>query len=44
MGTPRTLHLRFNNLKDPELVPRNTSYACPRQSRRWRSARHHGDS
>jgi hypothetical protein len=24
----RTLHLRFNDLTDPEPVPRDTSYAC----------------
>jgi hypothetical protein len=24
----RTLHLRFNDLKDPEPVPRGTDYAC----------------
>lgn len=24
----RTLHLRFNDLKDPEPIPRDTDYAC----------------
>jgi hypothetical protein len=24
----RTLHLRFNDLEDPEPVPRGTDYAC----------------
>jgi hypothetical protein len=27
VGARRTLHLRFNELKDPERVPRDTSYA-----------------
>ena len=27
VGTERTLHLRFNDLKDPEPVPRDTSYS-----------------
>ena len=27
VGARRTLHLRFNDLKDPEPVPRDTSYA-----------------
>jgi hypothetical protein len=27
VGARRTLHLRFNDLKDPEQVPRDTSYA-----------------
>lgn len=27
VGARRTLHLRFNDLKDPEPVPRGTSYA-----------------
>jgi hypothetical protein len=27
VGAKRTLHLRFNDLKDPEPVPRDTSYA-----------------
>ena len=27
VGAQRTLHLRFNDLKDPEPVPRDTSYA-----------------
>jgi hypothetical protein len=27
LGAQRTLHLRFNDLKDPEPVPRDTSYA-----------------
>ena len=24
----RTKHLRFNDLKDPEIIPRDTNYAC----------------
>ena len=27
LGARRTLHLRFNDLEDPETVPRGTSYA-----------------
>jgi hypothetical protein len=27
VGARRTLHLRFNDLKDPALVPRDTDYA-----------------
>jgi len=27
LGARRTLHLRFNDLKEPERVPRDTSYA-----------------
>ncbi|HWA88718.1 MAG TPA: sensory rhodopsin transducer [Rhizomicrobium sp.] len=27
MPARRTKHLRFNDLKDPEVVPRDTSYA-----------------
>jgi hypothetical protein len=27
VGAKRTLHLRFNDLKDPEPVPRDTSYS-----------------
>jgi hypothetical protein len=27
LGAQRTLHLRFNDLKDPEPVPRDTSYS-----------------
>jgi hypothetical protein len=27
VGARRTLHLRFNDLRDPEPVPRDTSYA-----------------
>jgi len=27
VGARRTLHMRFNDLKDPEPVPRDTSYA-----------------
>jgi hypothetical protein len=27
VGAQRTLHLRFNNLNDPEPVPRDTDYA-----------------
>lgn len=27
LGARRTLHLRFNDLKEPECVPRDTSYA-----------------
>jgi hypothetical protein len=27
LGAQRTLHLRFNDLKDPAPVPRDTSYA-----------------
>lgn len=28
----RTLHLRFNNLTDPETIPRGTDYACTIES------------
>jgi len=28
----RTLHLRFNDLRDPEPVPRETDYACTIES------------
>ncbi len=28
VGARRTLHLRFNDLKDPEPIPRGTDYAC----------------
>jgi hypothetical protein len=28
----RTLHLRFNDLEDPERVPRETDYACTIES------------
>ncbi|MDB5595147.1 MAG: hypothetical protein JWM36_2108 [Hyphomicrobiales bacterium] len=28
VGAKRTLHLRFNDLRDPEPVPRDTPYAC----------------
>jgi hypothetical protein len=28
VGARRTLHLRFNDLEDPEPVPRDTDYAC----------------
>ena len=28
VGARRTLHLRFNDLQDPEPVPRDTDYAC----------------
>lgn len=28
LGARRTLHLRFNDLVDPEPVPRDTDYAC----------------
>lgn len=28
VGAGRTLHLRFNDLADPEPVPRDTDYAC----------------
>jgi hypothetical protein len=28
LGARRTLHLRFNDLEEPERVPRDTSYAC----------------
>src|SRR4051812_36839175 len=28
IGAKRTLHLRFNDLIDPEPVPRDTPYAC----------------
>jgi hypothetical protein len=28
VGAQRTKHLRFNDLKDPEPVPRDTDYAC----------------
>ena len=28
VGARRTLHLRFNDLEDPEKVPRDTDYAC----------------
>ncbi|HTQ15096.1 MAG TPA: sensory rhodopsin transducer [Rhizomicrobium sp.] len=27
LGARRTKHLRFNDLKDPEVIPRDTSYA-----------------
>ena len=27
LGARRTLHLRFNNLTDPETIPRDTAYA-----------------
>lgn len=27
-GERRTLHLRFNDLRDPERVPRETDYSC----------------
>lgn len=28
LAARRTLHLRFNDLEDPEPVPRDTDYAC----------------
>lgn len=32
VGARRTLHLRFNDLEDPEPVPRDTDYACAIES------------
>ena len=32
VGAQRTKHLRFNELRDPELVPRDTDYASVIQS------------
>ena len=32
MPPRRTLHLRFNDLDDPELIPRDTDYASVFQS------------
>ena len=34
VGANRTLHLRFNDLTDPEPVPRDTDYACVLRSDR----------
>jgi hypothetical protein len=28
VAAERTLHLRFNDLRDPEPIPRDTDYAC----------------
>jgi hypothetical protein len=28
LGARRTLHVRFNDLKDPEIVPKETDFSC----------------
>jgi hypothetical protein len=40
VGARRTLHLRFNDLKDPNPVPRDTDYADIRVRRSDRRAAH----